>query len=130
MRTFTSLVCILPVLSGIISAVPLVPRARDKFAAVVSDIGAISSDITDLTGKVNSFDGDLLQSLAIIVADLKLDTQIKETTETVKSSAAFNSTESDQLALTLAGLVSPITTSLTAIQNKVRSLQQNSRDYA
>ena len=79
--------------------------------------------VTDLTTAVDAFDGSLLnvisQSVEVIAAESKLDATTLKATLIVKQSSNFTDAESNSIVVALAGLITPIQTSLTALTNKV-----------
>jgi len=114
---------LLALTTTLIAASPM-RRQSDLASAVLSDIATLSTDLSTLTSEVNSFDGGLLASLGVITAETALDAQILKTTATVKHSASFNNTEGQSIVLALAGLVTPITDSLTAISDKYETFKR------
>lgn len=98
-------------------------RATDQSAQVLEQITALNSSVAQLTTAVNNFDGTLLgllpQSLAVITAETKLDATILKTTAITKQSSSFTQSESQAILGALAGTITPIQDSLTALKNKV-----------
>lgn len=123
MRASTFILAVLP-LSFALPQPRLVRRASDLAPQVLSEISALNSSVTELTTAVNNFDGSLLgvlpQSLAVIGAETKLDATILKTTAITKMSANFTDAESLSIVQALAGLITPISNSLTALSSKVR----------
>lgn len=117
---FSTLSIALLTFTTILTSASPMRRQSDLAATVLSDISTLGADVSKLTSEVNSFDGGLIASLGVITAETALDVQILKTTATVKHSAAFNSTEGQSIVLALAGLITPISDSLTAISDKVR----------
>lgn len=89
----------------------------------LAEISALNSSVTDLTTAVDAFDGSLLnvisQSVEVIAAESKLDATTLKATLIVKQSSNFTDAESNSIVVALAGLITPIQTSLTALTNKV-----------
>lgn len=98
-------------------------RAADLATEVLSDISALNSSVAGLTAAVTAFDGSLLdvlpQSLAVIAAEAKLDGTILKTTATATASSNFTDAESTEVVSALAGLITPISDSLTELSAKV-----------
>ncbi|KAF2119251.1 hydrophobic surface binding protein A-domain-containing protein [Lophiotrema nucula] len=97
-------------------------RASDLGPQIRSQLDVLNASVIELTAAVNKFDGTLLgvlpQSLAVIGAETKLDATIVKLTILSKQTAPLTADESESVVTTLASLLTPIQTSLTAITDK------------
>lgn len=106
-------------------ALPHISRdAKSLAPQVIEQIATLNTSLTTLTTAVNAFDGTLLhvvpQSLAVITAETALDAATLKTTFITKLSGNFTTVESNSVVTGLAGLIVPISNSLTALSAKVR----------
>jgi hypothetical protein len=101
----------------------LIDRANDLGSQVREQINVLNSSVTELTTAVKNFDGSLLdvllQSLAIISAETKIDATTLKTAFPTTQSSNFTEEESSSIVTTLASLITPITGSITALSAKV-----------
>ncbi|KAF1972644.1 hypothetical protein BU23DRAFT_568852 [Bimuria novae-zelandiae CBS 107.79] len=118
---------ILPILTLVPLAYSLPSKTRQASSLapqIIEQISTINASLISLTTAVNTFDGTLLhvlpQSLGVITAETSLDAAILKTTFTTKHSGNFTETESNSVVGTLAGLIAPIQTSLTALSGKYK----------
>lgn len=116
---FAPLLSILPLALSL----PHAPRDAPSLAPkVLEQINTLNSSLATLTAAVNAFDGTLLgvipQSLAVITAETSLDAATLKTTFIVKQSGNFTQAESNNVVIGLAGLITPIQASLTALSAK------------
>ena len=117
---FTPLLSLLPC----VLSLPNAPRDAPSLAPqVLEQITTLNSSLTTLTTVVNAFDGTLLQvipqSLAVITAETSLDAATLKTTFIAKQSGNFTEAESSNVVAGLAGLITPIQASLSALTAKV-----------
>ncbi|KAJ4349638.1 uncharacterized protein N0V89_008255 [Didymosphaeria variabile] len=122
---FASLLTFLPVALSL----PHAPRDAPSLAPqVIEQIGVLNSSLTSLTTAVNAFDGTLLhvipQSLAVITTETSLDANTLKTAFITKQSGNFTETESNNVVAGLAGLITPIQTSLTALSAKYETFKK------
>lgn len=111
--------------ASILSLLPLA-LAASLAPQVVEQIGVLNSSLAELTAAVNAFNGSLLnvipQSLAVITAETSLDAATLKTTAITKLSSNFTEAESTSVVIGLAGLISPIQASLSALTGKVSAM--------
>lgn len=116
-------------LTAFFTLVPLAVSLPQKFDTpslapqILDQIAVLNTSLNRLTTAVNDFDGTLLhvlpQSLAVIAAETSLDATTVKTTFITKRSGNFTETESNSVVGGLAGLITPIQASLTALSEKV-----------
>lgn len=116
-------------LTAFFTLVPLAVSLPHKFDTpslapqILDQIAGLNTSLIRLTTAVNDFDGTLLhvlpQSLAVVTAETSLDAATVKTTFITKRSGNFTETESNSVVGGLAGLITPIQASLTALSEKV-----------
>lgn len=86
-------------------------------AAIVEALEIISDDTVLLNNTVTSWTGEILGTLPIITESASLLIDINNGTQTAEYSAALTDTETFDVAITVAGLITATNTTLTNIIN-------------
>jgi hypothetical protein len=114
----------LPLIAAV-SALPAIPQVQVTNLApkVLKEVAELGKELTELTNAVNKFDGSKLgfipQLLGVAGKETKVSNTVKKTTYLTKKSSNFTAAESTQIVQALAGQVTPIQGTLSAIQAKV-----------